>query len=282
MQKTAQNKEPASFLVQGMELLHQIQSENFSSEDKIRKTYQLLKQSLAQTPSLPEPYLAMAYLLLLSGDLDSSMLILKEALLHAPDNQDVHKMMGYITQAKRTHRSSQNTHIDWDRLHDQVGEMIVKHLHYYLKSQEEHSPDTVNQGTFKKLTTLVNTINDYIQTLEKEFDVMDLRHKIHPLTVLWKQYRQKLDLASQNAEILDEIENELRCVNALIQKIQNTVLLPDFERDFESILDNCDLIADKLDDLSQQGHDIQKLEIPYNQWLEKVAYLQALLDESFA
>jgi hypothetical protein len=281
IKKMAQNPEQPSFLVQGIALLCQIQNENFSSEETIRQTYQLLKQSLAQTPSLPEPYLAMAYLLLLSGDWDSSTLMLKEALLHAPNNPDAHKMLDYITQAKHAPRPPQKTHIDWDRLHDQVAEMIVKHLHYHLKSQENSNQEIVNQHLFDKLTTLINTLNAYIQTLEKEFDVMDLRHKIRPLNVLWKRHKQSLDLACAYASILGEIETELKRVNALIQKVQDPGLMSELEREqeLEAILDQCDRMADKLDDLNKQGQDIQKLEIPYNQWIEKVTDLQGLLDE---
>lgn len=275
----AKKKETPSFLTQGLNLLREAQSENFSSGPKVQDIYRLLKQAISQTPALAEPYLAMAYLLLLAGDRNSAKLILKEALLHSPENPDALKMLDLIAKTHRSQTKS-NPQLDWDAFRDQVETMIVKHFHHYSKYPTDSDQGNVSPATFERFSSLLNTINTYIQTLEQEFDVMDLRGKLHPLQVLWKRQKQKCDLDQLYIALIQNIEEAHHQVDHIIQESKTSKALAKFENEIEAILDQCDLIADKLDDLNQQGHDIQNLEITYNQWIEKVAVLQALLDES--
>ncbi|PIQ25539.1 hypothetical protein COW36_21070 [bacterium (Candidatus Blackallbacteria) CG17_big_fil_post_rev_8_21_14_2_50_48_46] len=263
---------------EGLSFLERARQEHFRNLESIQQAYLAFKGAIAQTPALPEPYLAMAYLLWQTGYDDNAYFICQEALKISPENKDALQICAKLERGKRLKRNPNRSCISLDGLYDEVEALLLKYVHYYLHTQVEMTPELTKMSAFSNLSSIISEFEAYFELLKQEFDMNSLYARLYPLQVLAKRQEKMHFLANHMQKLMQIIEDQREHTLQLIREYEPSTENLEYESQFESILDQCDMIADQIDELEKQGHNTRMLELSYNRWIETVNFLQEQME----
>ena len=187
---------------------------------------------------------------------------------------------------KQTH-SSDPYLIDFDQLYEETATSILGLLKQLLSTMPmDLSLDSKNRGfldaQYQAYQTQFETFTHELQILDAEIDVSDLALQMASVQRKLKQMKDFMALQSLFLNIHDQIENEVSVLNQqieLIGGILNPSALKGWDESLQAMLDQCDLIADRLDDLSARNVDISLLEQAYTKYVARLSYFQELLED---
>lgn len=126
----------------------------------------------------------------------------------------------------------------------------------------------------------LKTFKLQLNQLETEHDVQGLYHKLRPLEVRERQYQQVISISQVFYDLHSDIVRSGTSTAKLLHSLKNRQLaLKDAEDKMEIVLDDCDRIADRLDDLDGKGNDISPVEPDYQELVASIAILQDYLED---
>jgi hypothetical protein len=101
---------------------------------------------------------------------------------------------------------------------------------------------------------------------------------MHPLNTFLRKAKEVLLHSWQQIELQEVLDGHNGWLERELRRSQGQ-LAANFSRErFDYLLDDCDQLADRLDELEQSGGDVSALVAAYELMIAKVAQIQALLD----
>ncbi|MEZ0367495.1 MAG: hypothetical protein ACAI44_00250 [Candidatus Sericytochromatia bacterium] len=279
----------------GMFALAQAKESSYSNKAALKEACSKLMGALQKNRSSPKPYLAMAYLLMITGDRGRAGRYIREALRLDPGNELAGDLLDSLNQVKhvtldasdtlkRLHESPRQPVRDYDALYDQLEKAIRTALQQLMR-QPHHTLPTVEpeelaalKAQLAELDGLTAGFHQQVRLLEAGLDTSALCQLMRPLEVLTRRYKQACALSETFAGMLAEIDASKHQTRILIHRFQ--IKHEDVSQAFEQRLDECDAIADKLDALDEKKVEIRPVKGPYKELLALVNVLQELLDEN--
>ena len=300
-------------LEKGMQLLSHANSEGFQNTDTLMKACDTLIEAIAIARNDVRPYLALAYLFSIIEDFKTAEEYLYAAIKIEPQNPDLTSFLENIQvfQKEVTPQGvSANQAIEikvpdspppyreaavapnYQALYSELERFILEKLKD-LFSRPVQIESTVNPAKYKILMKSYQNLNQVIQYMEQQAQIIEqklnvasLQEKMMPFKVLKGRYVKAIKTSKQLMEIQDTIElwsfktdKQVQVVN---QKLTMSALT--YGRvDVYRMMDGCDLIADQLDQLSEDEHiEISLVESAYEKLLGLVESLNNRVEDSGA
>lgn len=115
-----------------------------------------------------------------------------------------------------------------------------------------------------------------------ELETAQLHLNFEPLQQRLRLYDEILRMCGVFAELQRRLLSEVAEVKDASSALARQFLpnhLPKFEQGLEMFQDRCDAVADQLDAIEAQGHDIGELVPVYEQWMALIEQFGDILDE---
>ncbi len=302
-------------LFQGLASLSRAQADPGQEQALLKEACNYLMEAMRYDRSAPEGFTAMAWLLWLTGDSAAALPYLQEALLLAPAHRDALMLMqriqpgsvsrpgtgplmrpvGSSAAVSRPPRFARpltataappiQESIDYDRLYDQLEAQIQKEVkqisllnpNWYQSSRLRSSVQKTEQH-YANLRTKYRSFLQQIRALEVELDATDLRRMLKPLEIILNRCEYHLQLSWQMIQLEEMLEGHFRWVSHALHRLERQQKLPpDFSAQrFDYLLDDCDALADQLDELEQMSIESAHLVKAYESLASKVSRFQDL------
>jgi len=113
-------------------------------------------------------------------------------------------------------------------------------------------------------------------------DTLELRVHLRPFEILMRRHKAHLDVLMEYQSIKDELLDFKQQVTWACTRLEANgaeASLDPFEQILEDILDQCDLLADRIDDFEKQGQATPSLEEIYHQILPVIERYQEQMDQ---
>lgn len=177
---------------------------------------------------------------------------------------------------------------DFDALYDQAEQRISLHTKWMMKQQFTNLQPTYSQellATYKKLletfTSKYDDIYALLKVVDLDLDIEPLEQKLRPLEIGMKQLNTVVKTSTNYVNLNELITKEKERIFQLSQHLIAAKTVNDlnqFQQHYDVILDNCDTLADELDQLESSGHSIEFLEPLYNELIENVSHFESNLE----
>lgn len=281
----------------GKILLTQAHEEGFSNKNTLKQAADFLIDSIQKNRRNQNPYIAFAYLNYLLGDIEAAVIYLKELLSFAPENEEGQKLLEQVlSPPKATKQQSAlnsleatDEDVDYDALYDKVEEAIYQEVQRLSKEQANKYKPTIKSEDYQNIkehfNAIVHThkiIEKQLTVIDEEIDISELRQLMRPINIYLKRYNQVLRTSKESMSIYREINKEritVRQFREQIEKVTDSETVKKFGGKVEQMLDHCDLIADRLDEMAHKGSLIKDLEKHYEHLVEATNQLLELIDD---
>lgn len=302
----SQNAE--KFTDQGLALLAQAlkQTQVANQKTLLMDAFDLFVKALSSQRTQPEPYIGIAFVLILIGNFTKATKYVKEAQRLAPKHPDVALLFEMIknlqlkgripapTSPQTTIRPSKTENkierLDYDELYDQLEMQIITEVRLMMQDSQAIPSPTCEERQFKKLkeqyTSLLNlyeNIQRQCQIVEQEIDISDLEKQLKPFTINLARFENALKISNDLLQLNENLCTQLDKVNTLLAEIKEYQRAEDLliaEENLEILLDNCDLYANQLDEAESKKYRVQILLNLYENMIAQMESLQDLLDET--
>jgi len=305
----------------------------------LKESCDYLMEAMRYDRSAPEGFLAMAYLLWLTGDSAEALLYLEEALLLDPNHLDAIKLrdlilpdqgpqIGHLLEQVLNEPSQEledradsprpgiessrrpkggdlarsrpprfalkpppfraPLQIDYEQLYIQLENRIQKEVKqisllkpdWYQSTRDRAKVQKIEQQ-YAGLREKYREILEQIRSLEEEIDGRPLRKMLKPLEMILARCEYHLHLSWQMIQLQEMLDGHIRWINKELTYLNENHHLSEAisEKRFEYLLDDCDALADQLDELEQMGLESSRLIKTYELLAAKVSQFQDLRQE---
>lgn len=174
---------------------------------------------------------------------------------------------------------------EFDAFYEEVETFIQEQVRYLLQ-QEIASDLTLNEETaelqsmlFQQIVDTQKPIEESLEVLYQEFEINELQQMLHPLRQLESRLLKSL-YHNGVLQILEDGCSDIRqkALNLLKALKEQPEELTDTDQRLNQLLDDCDSLADDLDDLSANA-PLTLIEQEYEELIKLVQLVQVTLDE---
>lgn len=274
----------------GVECLHEALAAQLQDRELLAEACENFMDAIRHNRTDPDPYIGLGYLLWLAQEYEDALLYLSEAIILDPQNADARKLVRLTQQAMQ--RPAQQLSMapiqaedEYERMYDALEAKITEEV----KRLSSRKPDwfAISDDRFKvqrmerEFQALIRThsqLSADLAIVAQEFDCEDLQQKMHPLNTFLRKAKEVLLHSWQQIELQEVLDGHNGWLERELRRSQGQ-LAANFSRErFDYLLDDCDQLADRLDELEQSGGDVSALVAAYELMIAKVAQIQALLD----
>ncbi|MBT9546338.1 MAG: hypothetical protein IV090_13200 [Candidatus Sericytochromatia bacterium] len=299
-QKTEQNSqerlETASDLLRcGLECMADAQAEGFADRALLAEACEYLMEALRLNHRETEAYIGMGYLLWLLGDHTGAMPYLQAALEFDPENSDAKTLMQLVCKTERPVTlpppvfTTELAQPNFDALYDQVELQILAAIQQVstLPPQTFEVSNlrvkmTQMERKYRELVTLQGELQAQIQAVEVEIDCSELQKMLRPLDILLARAQDFLNQSwalVQLEETIAEHSQWLTLQISVFDSLNGEISDSFSQAHFDALLEDCDALADLLDEYDGLGIDVASLIDHYEKMTDKVTYIQDCLDQ---
>lgn len=290
---------------QALTALAKAQSSAFKDKAALKEASQQFLKAIQMARGKAEPYVGMAYLLLLLGQQQQAVRYLTQARDIDPTHQDTQKLLSYLqnpaafsapeTTSQRSQRlpqpqtdglraesavSSPTSESRQNNIRTRLTELSyqasqlpleltldrkqLKQMELQLQDWEDRLEDLQDDIAELELLENVNSLQRSVQVLERRIE------KLQQL------YRDSVHLSQVRAGILD-VQFEVRAI--LKNETLETLAPEALEDRLENFLDECDRLADLIDEAEGRGLNTQALASAYEALAADVESFQDAVDD---
>lgn len=135
-----------------------------------------------------------------------------------------------------------------------------------------------------ELAALCTKLAGQLKELDRQAqcETSQLYLNFEPLQQRLRLFHEALRMCAVFAELAERLQREMSEVKEASVALAKQFLpnhLPKFEQGLEQFQDRCDQVADQLDAIEAQGHDISLLVQSYEQWIAMIETFSEILDE---
>lgn len=243
----------------------------------------------------PQNYLGLAYLLVLANQPNDAIQALKAALFLEPENKMGIHLMSKAEKALLQPKSMAmnlsvpdielpQEEIDYDLLYDQIELDILDQVIHIMENQTGPIDPSLDNSIIQKLIEQKNDlqqiylhIDKRLKIVEQEIDTTELRKQIRPIEIRIRQVHKAIEVSEQFIELQNHLTNQIKWTHLSISQLTEK-MVPVMEKKVEGFIDQCDKIADQLDEIEAQGFNISEIETIYNNFVQSIEILQLQLD----
>lgn len=275
----------------GIQHLAKAQESGFEDKASLKEASKHFIKAIQFGRQNPEPYIAMAYLLILLGDQMTATRYLSEARRVDPQNADAEVLFTFLQSPEPVDEDEDDFELvaldgeagDEDAQYEEAQRLIRSLLR---QTQDLPKHPALNPGAFKQLEEQyleleqkLQQIYGVLEELELEMDTTHLAQQVRPLEAALQQFAK---LRRMSGRLIRVVQEMLQICEQLDADL-GTLSLPgadagQWNQNLEKYLDDCDRFADLLDEVDEQGFSISQLEPYYNQLVGKVEALQDVID----
>lgn len=295
-------------LKQGLALLQQAHREAFSRLELLSQAAEALIKAIQSNRSLPEPYLAMAYLFVLLENHEAARSYLKELLRLDPEHAEANSLLKEMTTLATAKPATgavimnqppvlktsagrlvpqRPADIDYDGLYDQLEVLIiqeVKKVSSIPPIQPHPSKAVLNDLTryYEEIAGTLATIMAQLKIVEQEIETQELKSHLRPIEIVHNRFAVSIAISKQLQALLERLGGERQLVQEQLQSIPDIESREDYaimEENLEMLLDDADQIANEINGLEKKGYPCKEAEQIYASLIQDIERLQESLDE---
>jgi hypothetical protein len=139
------------------------------------------------------------------------------------------------------------------------------------------------QARLKIFQDKTQEFNQQLQILDQEMEVSDLRLHLSTIDKALQRMINLTQLFEQFIQIHQDIQKHTDLTGEIITESQSTEDPEDIEvleENLQVLLDHCDSVADRLDELDTKKINIHPLQLPYQHYAEQLDRFQDVLEET--
>lgn len=260
-------------------------------------------QAMRHNRSDVRPYLALSYLFSLVSNYPNAWKYAKAAKQLEPNSDVVLNWEKTLTEQQkkaeikkqRPPELSQSHASELEPTPQNIQQMYTK-LQNFLVAQVKHvmelkSPEpSLDNSALHEMNMALHIFQQNAEQIEAQFawlekhkNIDDLRKLYTPFEANLRRFREAIGVAMSLSELLErcqELNREVEVIKTKIQKLADSQEIPPVSELLETVLDQCDYLADNIDYLETQGYDLALVETVYSRLSKDVTECQDLLDKT--
>lgn len=279
------------FTRQGVAELLAAQAEDYAHPERLVAACNAFMDAIRHHRQAIEPWVGMGYLLWLTGDPEEARVYLSEALLLDPENSDALTLMD-LAQKAPPEPEPLFDEPETDA-YDQLYDALEARIHQEVQRLSSLRPDTFvlsgerpqiqkMERRYARLMADYQEMQEQMAEIEREIDCSPLAQMLRPFDVLLRRCQEVLTASWQQCDLQDMLaqhnqwlDQEWRRLSRLPEGVP-----PDFSQErLDYLLNDCDALADQIDQLEQKNQDVSFLIPAYEALAAKIGQLQDLLDQ---
>lgn len=286
----------ADLLRCGLECLADAQAEGFSDRALLVEACEYLMEALRLNYRETEAYIGMGYLLWVLGDPLGALPYLQEALELEPQNQDVQTLLLLVAPPHPVARLSTalplavvSAQPNYDQLYDELQALIIREIQQvsalppqtFMVSNEKFKIEQMERK-YRQWVETQMSLQHKMGLVEVEIDCSELQKMLRPLDILLQRAQTQLNLSWQWVHLEETLLAQTEWLDAHILSFeaQNGALPLDFSlARFDILLEDCDSLADLLDEYELKQFDVSSLIAKYEAMTDKISQIQDYLDQ---
>ena len=303
LQKSDQlrHQQSAELYTQGRQLVREAMTKPMD-KDKLKVATDCFAKGIQANYKNPANYLGMGFLFLLIGqsrqaipyirsglDLEPGSELGKELLLQAQQDR-FPKTDQKSDQLKLPQLLKPSAEIDFDEFYDSTQAAVKLFLRLIMMDEVlgySPSPDLLQldliSSKLNQFQEKAQEFNQQLQILDQEMEISDLRQQLIIIEKAIQRINSLKQLFEQFIEIDQDIKKHIDITHDVISQSQTTENENDLEaleENLQVLLDHCDSVADRLDDLEAKNIDINSLHSTYKDYVELLEHYQDVLEEN--
>ncbi|PIQ23932.1 hypothetical protein COW64_21650 [bacterium (Candidatus Blackallbacteria) CG18_big_fil_WC_8_21_14_2_50_49_26] len=303
LQKSDQlrHQQSEDLYTQGRQLIREAMKQPVNKA-KLRQATDCFVKGIQTNYKNPANYFGMGFLFLLINQPLQALPYLKAGLELEPRSglgNELLEQAQKVVQPKMAPKTQESqlpqletpsAEIDFDDLYDSTEAAIMLFLRQIMTDEVlglEPTPDTQQfemlQSKLKRFQDKTHEFNQRLQILDQEMEVSDLRQQLSTLDKALQRIISLSQLFEQFIEIHQDIQKHTDLTNEIMAESQATDDPNDIEvleENLQVLLDHCDSVADRLDELDAKRINISPLQSPYQRYTEQLERFQDVLEET--
>jgi tetratricopeptide (TPR) repeat protein len=303
LQKSDQERHQQSLDLynQGRQLIREAMKQPVDKA-KLKQATDCFSKGIQANYKNPSNYFGMGFLFLLIGQAAEAIPFIKSGLDLEPDSE---LGLALFEQAqdgllpKATQKSvlpnipqidTSQADLDFDELYDRTEAAILLFLKQIMSDEVlgyVPSPNSKQlslvQSKLKHFQAKNQAFQQQLQILDQEIEVSDLRQHLSTIDKAMQRILSLSQLFEEFIEIHQDIKKHHDLTDGIIAESQTTVDPHDtevLEENLQVLLDHCDSVADRLDEIESKRIDIGPLQSPYQNYAEQLERFQDVLEET--
>ncbi|MGV3524279.1 MAG: tetratricopeptide repeat protein [Candidatus Sericytochromatia bacterium] len=267
------------------------QAEDYARPERLVAACNAFMDAIRHHRQALEPWIGMGYLLWLTGDPAEARLYLSEALLLDPENKDALTLMALAqTAPSEPEPLSDDTQSD---AYDQLYDALEARIHQGVQRLSSLRPDTFvlsrerfqiqkMERHYARLMADYQEMQDQMAVIEQEIDCSPLAQMLRPFDILLRRCQEVLTASWQLCDLHDMLAQHNHWLDQEWQRLSRLREgeTPEFSQErLDYLLNDCDALADQIDQLEQKEQDVSLLVPAYEALAAKIGQLQDLLDQ---
>ena len=290
---------------QALAALSKAQASAFKDKGALKEASQLFLKAIQMARGKAEPYVGMAYLLLLLGNPQQAVRYLHQARDIDPGHEDTQKLLSYLqnpaafaapeTSASRHSHPPEGTgpkRLERAPLAQETPALKQTELRNRLTELSYQASQlplqiTLDRKQLKQIETQLQDWEDRLDHLQEDIAELEMQENVNSLhrsvqvlerriEKLQQLHRDSLHLSQERESILD-VQFEVRAV--LKDEAFETTAAETLEDRLENFLDECDRLADLIDEAEGRGLDTQAVASAYEALAADVERFQDAVDD---
>lgn len=281
---------------QGLVYLAKARAAHFQDKGLIEQAIDSFYSAIRHDRQNTDPYIAMAYLFVLLGDRSQALSFTQRALQLDPNLEAAQDLLqgfqeiddlkeqepDYLLKALQRSGTPVSDD-DYDQRYEEVEQVLQAQLRFQLSKgpppaivmeAEVLQQLRQRQADLKAVSEL---LTQQIILLSAEFEIAELKQKQQPLLQLEQNYARAISAIESVQAIRQQIVSAHAFGKHCLQAFKENRVVANHS--LESLYDQCDLIADQLEQLEQAHLPLSLAMQEYEQLIKTVQSLQNELDE---
>ncbi|MGE3724870.1 MAG: hypothetical protein AB7I41_04920 [Candidatus Sericytochromatia bacterium] len=292
----ARHETAADLLRCGWECLADAQAEGFADRALLAEACEYLMEALRLNHRECGAFIGMGYLLWLLGDNAVALTYLQVALELEPENQDAQTLLLLVDPPQIAAAPSPDLPPvrvsdlpNYDQLYDELQALIIREIQLvsalppqtFLVSNQKFKIEQMERKYRQWVETQAN-LQHKMGLVEVEIDCSELQKMLRPLYILLQRAQTQLNLSWQWVHLEETLMAQTQWLDAQIVsfEVQNGALPLSFSLErFDVLLEDCDSLADLLDEYELKQLDVSSLIAKYEAMTDKISQIQDYLDQ---
>lgn len=269
---------------------------------KLKQATDCFSKGIQSNYKNPANYLGMGFLFLLLTQPKQAIPYIKSALEIAPQSELGQELLRQAQDAllpKATQKpvlphipqiDKSPAEIDYDDLYDTTEAAIILFLKQIMTDEVLGFKPSTNSQQLKLLQSKLKLFQQktlgfhkQLEILDEEIEVGDLRQHLGSIEKALQRIMSLSQLFEQFIEIHQDIQKHDELTSEIMAESQSTDDPNDIEvleENLQVLLDHCDRVADRLDEIDSKRIDITSLQSPYEHYADQLERFQDVLEET--
>lgn len=264
--------------------------------ETLNQALQKLMAALEAQRSKSEPYLLLAYVFYCFDEPQAAIRYLRAAEVLNAKLPQLELLRNLITQANEEKNRATTLQpvldtmdMDCDLMFDKISQVIstqVRKLMMDTASLEPSSEPRIFLALQKRqeeVQTTYQGIVEQLDLIDTELDVSELRNQIKPFESVLTRLENSVRVSTQMVELQKSVMSRNQTVQRWQEQLpmlRNAQVLRNIENELEHILDDCDRLADHIDEFDDKGYQVSAITVEYEKLVSSIEHLQEQVDDA--